>query len=75
VASLEVGDRIQVRSRDPLMETATVELGGASASFDVGVDDDRFLMILEAGGSNPGASRVLVTNVFEELDRLNRGRN
>jgi Tol biopolymer transport system component len=74
VASLEVGDGVQVRSRSPLFPVNAVELGFPFGSYDIDSDGTRFLMILEAGGAEAG-QRVLVLNVFEELDELTAAGN
>ena len=74
VASLEVGDGVQVRSRSPLFPVNAVELGSPFGSYDIDSEGARFLMILEAGGAEAG-QRVLVLNVFEELDELTAAGN
>jgi serine/threonine-protein kinase len=74
VASLDLGDGIQVRSRSALFSVTPFELPGPAATYDVDAEGEGFLVILEAGGSASG-DRVLVLNLFEELDRLTRGRD
>jgi serine/threonine-protein kinase len=74
VASLEIGEGIQVRSRSPLFPVSPFEVGFPFASYDVDLEGERFLMILEAGGTEAG-ERVLVLNVFEELDELTAAGN
>ncbi|HSG09320.1 MAG TPA: protein kinase, partial [Longimicrobiales bacterium] len=71
VAGLEVADGVSVRSRSRLFGSGPFEMGqaGIGATYDVDADDERLLVIVEAGAGGTGGqpNRVIVFNVFEEL--------
>lgn len=68
VARVETGSDVVVRDRSPLFGLTPFEWGlGGFASFDVVPGGDRLLMVAEASAGEAGR-RVVVLNVFEELD-------
>ncbi|MGD8320993.1 MAG: protein kinase [Gemmatimonadota bacterium] len=71
VASLDMGERVSVRSRSELFLAPPFELGFPGATYDVDADGERLLAIIEAGGEEMG-QHVVVLNVFEELKARGR---
>jgi dipeptidyl aminopeptidase/acylaminoacyl peptidase len=76
VAELEIGTEVFVRERTELFGVGAAfeeSPDGVVASYDISPDGEEVLIIAEAGaGASAQSQRVIVLNVFEELQAAGR---
>ena len=71
VAAYTVNPSFNVESRQSLFDRSPYNIDVSWRGYDVTRDDERFVMIRLPGSAETEDSRlILVTNCFEELERL-----